>query len=69
MTSCIPHVPVDGSYQDTSTRRGGAGNGGPTVLCGKCWQRVHPWLDVARSHDDAAIRRHRKRRSARRKTR
>lgn len=69
MTHCVPHVPVDGSYLDTSTRRGGPGAGGPTVLCGKCWQRLHPFLAVAPSYDEAAIRRHRKRRSARRKTR
>ena len=67
MTHCMPHVPVDGSYVDTSTWRGLPGDGGPTVLCGKCWKRVHPFLEVIQSYDEAALRRYRKRRSARRR--
>lgn len=63
--NCVPHVSVVGSFLDTSSRRN-FGQGGPTVLCGKCWKRVHPFLEVAVSHDLAAVRRHRKRRMARR---
>jgi hypothetical protein len=61
---CLPHVAVDGSYVDPTTRRG-PNTKLPSVLCGKCWKRVHLWLDVCRTRDDAAIRRARKRRTKR----
>lgn len=61
--SCKPHVAVDGSLLQPKRRDIGVL---PSVLCGKCWRRVHPFLDVLASIDDAAIRRHRHRRMARR---
>jgi len=62
--TCIPHVPVVGSFWQPKRRDIGKGQL-PSVLCGKCWQRVHPFLEVLPSRDDAVLRRHRKRRSAR----
>jgi F420-0:gamma-glutamyl ligase len=58
----MPHVEVAGSLVEPRRRAFDDGDAitMPTVLCGKCWHRVHRWLDIVPSEDAAAIRRHRK---------